>query len=53
MIKSKERGCAAYIAHRGETRNAYKIFVGNLTGREHLGDSGIDGRILLKWILSQ
>jgi hypothetical protein len=24
---------------------------GNLRARDHLGDSGIDGRIVLRWIL--
>jgi len=23
---------------------------GNLRGRDHLGDPGVDGRIILKWI---
>jgi hypothetical protein len=27
----------------GEMRHAYKIFVRNLKGREHLGNLGIDG----------
>jgi hypothetical protein len=29
-------------------RNAYKILVEKLYGRDHLGNLGIDGRILLK-----
>jgi hypothetical protein len=28
--------------------NAYKILVGNLKGRNHLKDLGVDGRIILK-----
>jgi hypothetical protein len=35
----------------GETRNPYNILVGNLKGREHSEDLGIDGRIILEWIL--
>ena len=33
-----------------ERRGAYRIFMGRLEGRHHLEDSGIDGRIILKWI---
>jgi hypothetical protein len=32
-------------------RNAYKMLVPNLKGRDHLGDLGIGGRIILKWTL--
>jgi hypothetical protein len=30
--------------------NAYEMCVGNLKGK-HLGDLGVDGRIILNWIL--
>jgi hypothetical protein len=36
----------------GEMRNAYNILVPkNLKGREHLEDLGVDGRIILEWVL--
>jgi hypothetical protein len=31
-------------------RNAYKILVGN-PGKRHLGETGVNDRIVLKWIL--
>jgi hypothetical protein len=31
--------------------NAYKILVGYLKGRDHSEDLGVDGRIILQWIL--
>jgi len=34
-----------------EMRNAYKILVGNLKGRDHWEDQGVDGNIILEWIL--
>jgi len=34
-------------------RNTYKILVGNLEKRDHFGDLGVDGRILLKWVLQK
>jgi hypothetical protein len=36
-----------YVAHMGEMQNTYKILIGKLEGRDHLGDLGIDGMIIL------
>jgi hypothetical protein len=33
-----------------ETRGAYRISVGRPEESNHLGDPGVDGRIILKWI---
>jgi hypothetical protein len=42
-----------HTAH-GEMRNTYRIFVlGNVEGRHHLGDLGIGGRIILKFIVKK
>jgi hypothetical protein len=38
-------------ASMGEMRNAYKISIRRLKGREHLEDLKSDGRIIFKWIL--
>jgi hypothetical protein len=37
----------------GKIRNAYKILVGYLKERGHLKDVGLDGRIILQWILEK
>jgi hypothetical protein len=34
----------------GERRGVYRVLVGNLRERDHLGDPGIGGRIILRWI---
>jgi hypothetical protein len=34
-----------------EMRNAYNIFNLNPEGRDHLDDLGVDGKIILEWIL--
>jgi hypothetical protein len=31
-----------------ETRNAHRILVGNIKGRNHLGDIAIDWRLILQ-----
>jgi hypothetical protein len=37
----------------GEMRNAYKILVGNLKGRHHSEDVGVDEKIILEWLLGK
>jgi hypothetical protein len=41
--------CSAY----GEKRGAYRILVGDLRDGDHLGDPGVDGRIILKLIFKK
>jgi len=36
-----------HVAHIEEMRNVYSV-LGNLKGRDHVGDSGIDKRIIYK-----
>ena len=33
----------------GERRGAYRVLVGILREGDHLIDTGVDGRIILKW----
>ena len=35
----------------GEGRGVYGVLVGNLKERDHLEDPGIDGNIILRWII--
>jgi hypothetical protein len=34
----------------GERRVAYRVLVGKMRERGHLEDTGVDGRIILRWI---
>ena len=48
MEKMSWAGHVARIWGRGE--EYARFWWGNLRERDHLGDSGIDGRIILRWI---
>jgi hypothetical protein len=37
----------------GQKRGAYRILVGDLREGDHLGDPGVDGRIILKRIFNK
>jgi hypothetical protein len=43
--------CSEYITDMGEKRNAHS-FYGKTEGKKPFGNLGIDGRIILKWILN-
>ena len=34
----------------GERRGVYRVLVGKPEGKSHLGDPGVEGRIILRWI---
>ena len=51
VIKSRRMRRAGYVACKGERRVAYTGFWwANLRERDHLGDPGVNGRIILRWI---
>jgi hypothetical protein len=37
----------------GEGRGVYRVLVGNLREGDNWGDPGVDGRIILGWILGK
>ena len=49
VIKSRRMRWAVDVAHMRGRRGMYKVLVGKLMERDHLGDPGIDGKIILKW----
>jgi hypothetical protein len=40
--------CGTY----GEKRYVHRVLVGSVKDRYHLEDGGVDGRIILKWVVS-
>jgi len=50
VIKSRRMRWAGCVAHMGERRGVYSVWWRNLKERDHMGDTGIDGRITIKWI---
>ena len=49
VIKSRRLRWAGHVARMGERRGAYRVLVGILREGDHLIDTGVDGRIILKW----
>jgi len=38
--------CSTY----GEKNGVYRVLWGNMRGKDHLENPGVDGRIILRWI---
>jgi hypothetical protein len=50
LIRSRSMKWAGHVAGMGERRGVYRILLGKPEGKNHLGDPGVDWRILLRWI---
>jgi hypothetical protein len=53
VINSRRLRWAGHVARMGERRGAYRALVGNLREGNHLKDSDVNGRIILKWIFER
>jgi hypothetical protein len=51
VIKSRRMRCASHVARLGRGEAFTGFWWGNLKERDHWGDPGIDGSIILRWIL--
>jgi len=47
MIKSRRMRWFGHVGRIEETRGIYRVLVGKPKGKRHLGDPGVDGRIIL------
>jgi hypothetical protein len=50
MIKSRRMRWAGHVARMGRGETCTGCWWGNLKERDHWGDPGVDGRIILRWI---
>jgi hypothetical protein len=50
VIKSRRMRWAGHVASMGEGRGVHRVLVGKPEGKNHWGDQGVDGRIILRWI---
>ena len=42
-----------HVTHMGEKRDKYRALVDKPVEQDHLEGLGVDGRIILKWIIMQ
>ena len=50
VIKSRRMRWAGHVARMGEEKGAYRVLVGKPEGKNHWGDLGVDGWVILGWI---
>jgi hypothetical protein len=53
VIKSRRMGWAGHVARIGESEVHTRFWWGDLREGDDLGDPGVDGRIILKWIFKK
>ena len=50
VIKLRRLRWAGHVARMGEGRGVYRVLVGKTEGKRPLGDPGVDGSIIIRWI---
>ena len=53
MIISRRLRWAEHVGHMGKNRGACTVLMGNPRNGDNSEDSGMDWRIILKWILQK
>jgi hypothetical protein len=53
VIKSRRMRWEGHVVRAGDMRNIYRLLAGKLERRDHLEDLGVDGKIILDWILGK
>jgi hypothetical protein len=50
VVKSRIMRWVGHVECMGEGRDVYGVLVGGLMEEDHLGDPGVGGKIILRWI---
>jgi hypothetical protein len=50
VVKSRMRW-AGHVARMGEERGVHRVLVGKPEGKSRWGDTDVDGRMILRWML--
>jgi hypothetical protein len=53
VMKSRRMRWVGHVARMEEMRNVYCVLVGNPEEKDNLEGTGVDERIILKWILKK
>jgi hypothetical protein len=53
IIKSRRIRWTGFVVRMGDMRNATKFWLKSLKVRNHSQDLGVDGRVMLKWIIGK
>jgi len=53
VIKSKIMKWTGHLARMGRGEMCTGFWWGNVRERDHLGDPGVDGKIILKWVFTK
>jgi hypothetical protein len=53
VVKSRRMRWEGNVARMGEERGVLRVLLGKPEGKRHSGDPDVDGRIILRWILTK
>ena len=42
-----------HVESMGERRGVYRVLVGNLREKDHLGNQGVEGKLILRWLFGK